>query len=188
MGSCSIDGCTRNRKYAETGWCQTHYHRNWRTGSLDVLPKPMRDDLSYRGAHERVRSLFGTASYYLCVKCGAEASEWAYDGTDQSERDERMLDKYPVKYSVWPEFYMPLCFPCHRAMDGGARAQRRTECKHGHRMTDENTYTRPSRPGTRECKTCRYLESRSRYLRRKSKVVAPIEPGLALDIPPKEGT
>jgi hypothetical protein len=29
-GTCSIDGCTRPRKYVSTGWCQTHYHRNYR--------------------------------------------------------------------------------------------------------------------------------------------------------------
>lgn len=31
----------------------------------------------------------------------------------------------------------------------------KTHCKNGHKFTLENTYTRPSRPGTRECKVCK---------------------------------
>lgn len=107
--------------------------------------------------------LFGAAKDWTCVRCGAQAAEWAYDGTDSSERSELILGRYPVKYSVWPEFYIPLCFPCHRAMDRGAWAQRREVCTHGHGMTLDNTYTRPSRPGTRECRTCKDDE----YVRRR---------------------
>lgn len=155
MAICSIAGCDRSRKYVETGWCQTHYHRYWRTGSTDILPKPMRTDLTYRGAHSRVRLTWGAASKYPCVKCEDPAHEWAYDGHDPDASTEYIQDVYKVSYSVWPEFYMPMCFPCHRAMDAGARAERRTHCISGHEMTQDNTYTRPSRPGTRECLQCK---------------------------------
>lgn len=167
MGNCSVQGCDRPGRYIGTGWCQTHYHRYWRTGSLDLQPKEQRTDLTYFGAHGRVKQVFGSATKYKCVLCGADASEWAYDGTDPSERAGE-ANGYPVVFSVWPEFYMPLCHPCHRAKDAGARAVRRTKCTNGHELTEENTYTRPSRPGTRECRRCKTEESKARYLAKKA--------------------
>ncbi len=163
MEQCSIEGCERARKYLDTGWCQTHYHRYWRTGTTELLVREQRTNLTYFGAHGRVKNTFGSATQYKCVQCSRPAAEWAYDGTDESEITGLVSGKWPVTYSVWPEFYMPLCFPCHRAKDAGARAVRRTHCVNGHEMTVENTYTRPSRPNTRECKTCKAEQSAKRY-------------------------
>jgi hypothetical protein len=168
MEQCSIVDCERLRKYLDTGWCQTHYHRYWRTGTVELLPRTTRTDLTYFGAHGRVKSVFGSATKYCCVFCGGKANEWAYDGTDESELNGFVTDnKWPVTYSVWPEFYMPLCHPCHRKMDASARALRRTHCVNGHEMTPENTYTRPSKPNNRECVTCRAESSKLRYASKK---------------------
>lgn len=49
------------------------------------------------------------------------------------------------------------------------RAQCRTHCKHGHKFTPENTYTRSNRTG-RECRIC-MRESCQRRSERKSKNV-----------------
>lgn len=166
--ACSIEGCDRRRKYAATGWCQTHYHRYWRTGTTSLLPTPLRDDLTYFGAHGRVKTVFGSATRYECVYCGESADEWAYDGTDPSEIKGTVPSGYEVYWSVWPEFYMPLCFGCHRQRDRSSWSQRRTLCKNGHPLTPENTYSRPSRPNTRECRQCKAEESRRRYLKKKS--------------------
>lgn len=166
---CSIDGCSRNARYKATGWCQTHYHRYWRTGSTDdPVPGFPRTDLTYFGAHARTKAYFGSATKYTCIQCGGPAGEWAYDGTDPSEREDIAQGRYRVVYSVWPEFYMPMCTKCHRTMDCAARFLRREACTHGHELTPENTYTRPSRPRTRECKTCRAAESASRYQAKKA--------------------
>lgn len=154
-----------------TGWCQTHYHRYWRTGTTSLRPKELRSDLTYSGAHGRVKYFFGPANLNPCVMCGGGAAEWAYDGTDPDELFELVNGKWPVVYSAWPEFYMPLCHPCHRQKDAAARSARRTKCKHGHEMAPENTYTRPSRPGTRECKTCKSEEGKRRHQKKR---VAPI--------------
>ena len=119
---CSIEGCNRERKYVETGWCQTHYHRYWRTGSVELVPKELRADLTYYGAHGRVKAFFGSATKYLCISCGASADEWSYDGTDPSELEGMVSlsgTVFPVTYSVWPEFYAPLCIPCHRKKERG---------------------------------------------------------------------
>ena len=168
---CSIRGCSRKRKYVRSGYCQTHYHREYRTGTTELIDKPLRDDVTYRSAHTRNERLWGTADNYPCIECGDTAKEWAYDGTDPSERTERVKvngEYYPVRYSVWPEFYAPLCFSCHRKNDRSAWAARRTHCKAGHELTEENTYTRPSRPGTKECKVCRAENSKERYRKRKA--------------------
>ena len=167
MAKCSIRDCANEGKYLSTGWCQTHYHRYWRTGSTELLPKSLRSDLTYRGAHSRVRATFGAATKYPCVRCENTADEWAYDGTDPTERNELIRGVYPVKYSVWPEFYMPMCFPCHRMFDARARALLRTEFGCGHPRTEENSYRPPSRPRAPECRVCRAEKARARYLRRK---------------------
>lgn len=170
--TCSIDGCGRARKYAATGWCQTHYHRYWRTGTTSLLPKPVRDDVTYFGAHGRVRAFFGAATLFACVVCGKPADEWAYDGTDPHPRD-GSANGYPVTYSVCPEFYMPLCFPCHRARDAGARYERRTRFGCGHERSDDNTYTPPARPRCPECRTCWAANNAARYQARKAQRTRP---------------
>lgn len=165
---CAIDGCARKRKYKSSGWCQTHYHRWYRTGQVHTVThgaKPL-VELTYRGTHFRIARELGPAEDQECIRCGSGANEWAYDGTDPTHKSELIAKKWPVNYSVYPELYMPLCWPCHRLMDASARAARRTHCRNNHEMTAENTYERPSRPGTRECKTCRGDNSKARYLNR----------------------
>lgn len=45
----------------------------------------------------------------------------------------------------------------------------KTKCKHGHRLTEENTYHTPSNPTWRECKKCKKIRSDEQYVRRKQK-------------------
>lgn len=170
---CSIDGCERIAKYAGTGWCQTHYHRYWRTGSLDILPKELRTDLTYFGAHGRVKAQLGPANLNPCIECKGDAEEWAYDGTDPTARSGLVGEGWPVTYSVWPEFYKPMCKPCHRAHDA-AKRPRRSHCAKGHEMTEDNIYRSPSRPGFRECRECKRLNSAERHARKRRERVAPI--------------
>ena len=173
---CSIEGCDNPRKYAETGWCQMHYHRHWRHGDVHSVQKAgfqgfETDKLSYRAAHARVTALWGKARSYPCVACARPAREWAYDGTDPAELRGTIRvrgEEYPVSYSVCPEFYMPMCLGCHRKMDGGARSSRRTHCKEGHEFTTENTYWKPDRT-ERACRECRAANARRRYLERKER-------------------
>lgn len=68
--------------------------------------------------------MFGPVTDLDCIECGGPANEWAYDGTDPTERVWLSEGKYAVRYSVWPEFYMPMCFGCHRKRDAGIRRLR----------------------------------------------------------------
>lgn len=165
MQTCSIDGCPRERKYVTTGWCQTHYHRWYRTGSTDE-PQRLTDwwePVTYRATHARVVSTFGRAATHPCIDCGAQAKEWAYDGTDPSQILGAVNvsgTAYRVTWSRFPEFYMPLCFPCHRRLDRGRWAAELTCFACGHPTSAENVYTSPG--GGRECRTCRRDRARDR--------------------------
>lgn len=167
---CSIDGCENLARYVSTGWCQTHYHRYWRTGTTDLRQRPLNTEIGYGAAHSRVRKFFGSASKFECFECGAPAQEWAYDGTDESARTGTVSvagSDYPVTYSVWPEFYMPMCFPCHRALDGAARSERRELCQSGnHLWVEENIY-RPPNSGP-ECAACKAEKGSEYHQKRKA--------------------
>ena len=83
------------------------------------------EQLSYATAHHRVLWTWGPAKQYPCIECGNPAKDWAYDGTDPTQL------YGPVKgdgstwclFSAYPEFYMPMCRPCHRRRDDGYAAQ-----------------------------------------------------------------
>lgn len=86
--------------------------------NLRVL-SPVAPATTYNAAHTRISSLWGSASRYPCVSvnCSGMAEEWAYDGTDPTHLFEEQTGGSHCHYSLWPEFYAPMCRPCHRARD-----------------------------------------------------------------------
>lgn len=176
MPPCSFHGCERQVKYAKTGWCQTHYHRWWRTGKVNGKKQERGasgkdavswkgDDVCYRTVHTRLARTRGVARKFLC-SCGSTADHWSYDGSDPCEKQETIVNTWGtrvVQFSTDLNCYQPLCLSCHVSRDRWADAQERTHCANGHEMTKENTYTRPSAPNTRDCRTCRHAS----YLRRR---------------------
>jgi hypothetical protein len=56
------------------------------------------------------------------VVCGKPAADWAYDGTDPTERYYDARDYFNqvrtiLPYSRFPEFYIPMCKACHKQRD-----------------------------------------------------------------------
>lgn len=96
------------------------------------------------------------ADQFDCISCGGSADEWAYDGTDPTE----VVNDAGQRYSQWPEFYMPLCLPCHRSKDLGQTVGGRTHCKSGHEWAVWE-WIMPSAKGKRRCKAC-WLEWKSK--------------------------
>lgn len=75
--------------------------------------KPEREDVSYSGAHMRLRKHRGSATSYVCAECGAPATQWAYNHADP---DECYQDGVGA-YSMDPAHYSPMCVPCHKRAD-----------------------------------------------------------------------
>lgn len=118
MKFCKADTCQDSATHRD--YCQLHYDRWTNTGdplkarTYNLVHKPpLSGEVSYRGAHGRCTTLWGSASQYPCVQCGETASDWAYDGTDETE----LVDGTGRRYSAWPEFYMPMDRSCHRLFD-----------------------------------------------------------------------
>lgn len=118
---CRIEGC--DRKHKAHGYCRLHWSRARGDTSLSV-DAPIRNTLAspcdFTAAHVRVRTLWGPASRYRCIECGENAKDWAYDGTDPAEilgPGKGSGSGSLMRYSLYPEFYMPMCRKCHVTMD-----------------------------------------------------------------------
>lgn len=68
---------------------------------------------TYEAAHQRVRSLRGRASEYVC-DCGEQAAQWAYDHSDPNEL---VSVTRGCVYSTDPARYTPMCALCHKRYD-----------------------------------------------------------------------
>jgi hypothetical protein len=128
-GACAVEDC--GRPHHARGWCNTHHNRWLHTGSPLVVrpagcttlgpdhPSWQGSNISYTGAHLRVRSARGSAAQHSCVDCGETAAQWSYDHLDP---DEIVGDgARPSAYSAKPEHYHPRCIPCHAAFDKARR-------------------------------------------------------------------
>ncbi len=122
---CAAEGC--DREHDSWGYCTAHVARF--TGKIAVpLDDPIRDGLQnycdFAAAHVRVTTLWGKASQYPCIECGGPARDWAYDGTDPTELlGTGVAGGSLMRYSRFPEFYMPMCRKCHHGRDKGAAAR-----------------------------------------------------------------
>lgn len=127
--TCSVYGCTENS--LAKNLCRKHYYRLKNSGTTELFPyHPPRgeahpnysgDDVSYLGAHRRVRVKYGSASQYICA-CGRPAVEWAYTHCCPREMAEMRTDQRkgyqrPFLYSPDPDMYQPMCRSCHTSLD-----------------------------------------------------------------------
>lgn len=117
---CTADGCDRPHK--AKGLCNMHLLRWERTGSPHIVrPSNPRgaahqrwcgDNITYGGAHRRLRAQRGSASNCDCRECGAPAADWAYTHNDPNEK---VATEGP--YSTDPNRYVPMCKSCHKRFD-----------------------------------------------------------------------
>ena len=120
---CTIANC--NGTHAARGLCEKHYSRLKRTGqphvrnarTYDRGPENVAwvgDDVTYVGAHCRVKRLRGSARDHTCIDCGRPAADWSYDHADPNEKH---CAQGP--YSPDPDHYDPRCKRCHNRFDHG---------------------------------------------------------------------
>lgn len=121
--ACAVETCPRPACIRDL--CDAHYTRWLKRG--DTMPdKPLEPSWgrgrkpderpTYAAAHKRIRKILGRASQHECYRCGNRAREWAYDHSDPNEQ-RGSVQGYAVAYSLDPDYYVPLCIDCHRALD-----------------------------------------------------------------------
>lgn len=123
--TCSIGSCPGQGPFVR-GYCQGHYRRLRRTGSVGSAPigspvavspgPPRRAVVTYSAAHYRVRTARGLASALTCAHCPEQAVDWAYDHRDPAARTELHRGRV-IAYSCDPAHYLPMCRSCHAVFD-----------------------------------------------------------------------
>lgn len=131
---CTVEDC---EKIVMSGGLCTLHHFRWRAGRpMDWVRPP----IGSQRVHEKLRELWGPARGYSCIQCGRQAAHWAYDGTDPEQHLgwPNSSAKNKAWYSIYPEFYMPMCVRCHATRDGAltvAELLEYREWKYATRMT-----------------------------------------------------
>ena len=172
MNQCTIAGCEKPRR--ARGYCNMHWKRWRRNGDPLVAQRDwghgkLASVIGYSPAHKRVQKIKGRAAEHRCAHCGDPAHDWAYDFRDPDELIEVQAFRdtlVPMRYSLNPDRYMPLCRSCHRHYDRAMSPHRprrlREACKRGHAFTPENTYIPPGRPNARNCRACLAIHAKRR--------------------------
>ena len=125
INQCTVGDC--GRPVCARGYCDMHWQRFNKTG--DPGPpgrlRKIHPGITYQNAHDAVRRFWGPASQYRCIECESDAGCWAYDGTDPTQKygENNSATKGWHYYSIWPEFYMPMCRRCHTRRDGALAKQ-----------------------------------------------------------------
>ena len=108
----------------------------------------------YVTAHDRTRRVRSKATEYLCISCQGQADEWAYN--HDSPDHNAITDDMGRVYSNDPNFYMPMCRPCHRTYDV---LFAKPNCPKGHPYEGDNLYI--TNEGTRSCRACKAEHQRN---------------------------
>lgn len=113
---CSVEGC--DGEHRGRGLCSKHLQRVKAHGTTDLPEPPSGEshynwggsEITYNGAHQRVRKHRGKASDHVC-ECGDGAEHWAaiHEACELVEQD--------MPYSADVNNYKPMCVSCHKAYD-----------------------------------------------------------------------
>lgn len=167
--TCTVDGC--DRPYSAKGLCRMHYRRQQRNGTTDRVRLDSVVDRFWQKVHKTETCWLWAGAAggdaegghygYLNVAGKVErAHRFAYELLVGPVPDGMVLDHLcRVRLCVNPAHLEPVTDRINnlRGDRGG-----RTECKHGHAFTAENTIWRRGRYGyqQRECRACRRLRQR----------------------------
>jgi hypothetical protein len=82
-----------------------------------VDPRFKGADITYDGAHNRVKGIRGSASGYPCALCGGPAQQWAYRHSDPDQKIGTHGKGKGSAYSTDPDHYWAACRHCHARWD-----------------------------------------------------------------------
>jgi len=126
---CSVEDCGKGRAPEGGSLCSAHRTRQKRTGSVGDTYTRTRggDDITYEGAHIRLRKARGKARSHDCARCGEPAREWAFIHGSPNPRPagNRADGKPHGPWSLDLSHYEPLCALCHRNIDWDVRKPNR---------------------------------------------------------------
>ncbi len=125
QATCSIDGC--DASHHAHGFCSAHASAFRKYGDPLAVGTPGRkrlDQLTWAGAHKRVRYDRGRASEHACIDCGQRAEEWScrHDIPEDSRQQgwSRPNRNGVRSWQTWSTDvwdYDPRCRKCHRRYD-----------------------------------------------------------------------
>lgn len=124
-GTCT---CGRPVRYPKHGECHTCYTRRRYHEAKAGVPaegQVRSDELTYEGAHSRVRRERGSARNYECFLCEDEpAVDWAYMHMNSPTEQMVTYRGMTVPISTNPADYAPLGKRCHVRLDRSAKRAR----------------------------------------------------------------
>ena len=107
-GNTQSCGCLQKETASK---CATLNHGDWGISNSNYRGH----NVSYSGAHARVRRLYGPASEYECDFCNEPAEDWSL--IHGKATHEEWLRGNWRSFSTNPDHYIPLCNPCHGEYD-----------------------------------------------------------------------
>jgi hypothetical protein len=111
--TCSVAECEISA-YMRT-WCRKHYRRWLKHGDLETNLR-RGDNITYGGAHLRVRAVRGSATEQRCVDCGGQATEWSLEHVASIRLVGNNMGR-SAEFSPDPMDYSARCHPCHMNYD-----------------------------------------------------------------------
>lgn len=159
--TCSVVGCDRVK--STKGFCRMHYKRWKRRGSAEDVTPEMRFFSYIEPVTEWdacwIWTGWGSDGYgrFMLGDGAVCAHRWSYEFLRAEIPDDLQIDHLCRNRRCVNPWHLEPVTQRENVLRGvgiAARNALKTHCKWDHEFTEDNTYYRPDRPGSRECRAC----------------------------------